>query len=332
MGWLSKLLNKVANDPPPDLIFVTSLRRIGETPSDVVFEPDGCYVELYVEALRLARARRFASTFHGVVYSFVSLSREGDASAQFAAVSKPEKLATLDEHAIDRVITVSKQMLAPTPWRGGNLDLQLGLFAVKASNLLTPVLDYVTRVSTTAGISFAGAVKPFLPLITEGMDLITNQSRDTVIEVGVDTSLTLTKPGVFAVIAARKGSIDETNLSVDLDGRLLLGDIPLDRAYCVFSIRRTDRKPDYGEIPELRVNFAKLLSAIRSNRRKDADEALSAFRLAAIASSDLISSDARTLIEKATRKVKDAFPGGGVAARSDSGRALESLSDLDLYN
>src|SRR5207249_8602919 len=96
-------------------------------------------------------------------YSFVTLSREGDTKAEFAAVSKPDKLAELDSQSLDKVITVSKQMMGAVPWRGGTLGLEVGLFSVKKGNLLSPVLDYVTKVSSTAGASFVGAVKPFLP-------------------------------------------------------------------------------------------------------------------------------------------------------------------------
>ena len=171
-------------------------------------------LKTYLESLRLDRARVFMTRFHGVVYSFVQLPREGEARAQLAAVSRPEKLAELDKSAIDRVITVSKQMMGATAFRGGPISLEIGLFTVKSGNLLTPLLEYVARVSSTAGISYIGAIKPFVPLIVEGMDLIAGQKDDTALQVGVDSDFALTKSGAAAIIALPKGAIDVKKLSL----------------------------------------------------------------------------------------------------------------------
>jgi hypothetical protein len=334
MGWLGNFLNKVSGESPTDLIFVPSLPMAGANDIGSPIVPDECYIEMYIESLRLTRARKFASTFHGVVYSFVDLAREGTSKAQFAAVSKPDKLAALDPSSLDRVITVSRQMLGAVAWRGGTLDLELGLFSVKSGNLLTPMVDYVARVSSAAGASFVGAVKPFLPLISEGMDMIAGQSKDTVIEVAVDTNMALTKSRVCAIVSAQRGTIDDSKLSVDKDGTLLLNGVPLDRGYCVFSIRAVAQKADYGEIPELKEKYAAIQDAIKRGSGKDAQDALTAFRLATIASPDLIPSDASKLVVKAEQKVRTAFPPASLSIGGKTTKPKhepESLSAIGLY-
>ncbi len=122
MGWLGGFLKRVGGAAPEEMVFAPSvaapaLPGIGEP-----IVADECYVELFVESLRLTEARRFASRFNGVVYSFVTLAREGEANAQLAAVSKPDKLTEIDDTSLDKVITVSKQMMAAVPWRGGALE------------------------------------------------------------------------------------------------------------------------------------------------------------------------------------------------------------------
>jgi hypothetical protein len=334
MGTLGKLLKKIAEHvagaPSIELTFVpfisaTDIPGIGET-----IEPDSCYIELYLESLRLERARIFATRFHGVVYSFITLLRDGEERARLAAFSKPEKLAELDKGALSRVITVCKQMIGPTAFRGGPVSLEFGLFSVKCGNLLTPVLEYITRVSSIAGISYVGAIKPFVPLITEGMDLIAGQQQDTELEVGVDTDLTLTKSCVAAIIACPKGLIDTAKLSLDKNRRLLLDGKLLDYGHAVFSLRCTLEKSDYGEIPELKERYAAIQLAIKDGKIKDAKDALTAFRLATIASPDLIPSDAQRLYEKAKHKVDTAFPPGGVASLGTKVR-METLSEIGLY-
>ena len=128
MGWLKNYLEGLAGSPQIELIFVPSipapdLPGIGEA-----IEPDSCYIELYLESLRLTLARRFATRFHGVAYSFVTLSREGDENAKLAAVSKPEKLAELDTSSLDHTITVNKLMMSSTAFRGGPVSVEFGLF------------------------------------------------------------------------------------------------------------------------------------------------------------------------------------------------------------
>ncbi len=333
MGWLGNQLKRlagaVAGASPVEFIFVPSIPAPGIPGIGEPIEPDACYIELYLESLRLARARVFATRFHGVAYSFVTLPREGEPRAQLAAVSKPEKLAELDKGSVDRVITLSKQMMGATAFRGGPVSLEFGLFSVKSGNLLTPILDYVTRVSAAAGISYVGAIKPFVPLITEGMDLIAGQVQDTELEVGVDTDLTLATSCVAAVIARPKGSIDPAKLSLDGDRRLLLDGEPLDCGYATFSLRRTLEKADYGEIPELKERYAAIQSAIKSDQQKNARDALVAFRLAAIASPDLIPSDARKLVGKAKAKVDEAF--APHAAVEPEVLREETLSEIGLY-
>lgn len=333
MGLLKKLIAGIGGAPPLDLTFVPSIPAL-DTGIDGIgqdIEPDSCYVELYLESLRLARARRFATRFHAVVYSFVTLSREGEERAQLAAVSKPEKLAELDKDSLDHVIIVSKRLMGASPFRGGPLSVELGLFSVKSGNLLTPILDYVTRVSSTAGISFVGTIKPFLPLITEGMDLIADQRQDTELEVGVEVDLTLNSGCVMAIIGLPKGLIDSSKLSLDKDRKLLLDGKVLDCGYAVFSIRPTKKKVDYGEIPELKERYAAFQSALREGKIKDAQDALAAFRLATIASPDLIPSDADALVEKARQKFKKAFPPGGRGAFELEEVQVESLSEIGLY-
>jgi len=337
MSWIGNLLKGVAGAPPIELTFEPSIPFDPSIPAadrsgiGEAMEPDSCYIELYLESLRLEKARRFTTKFHGVVYSFVTLSREGEQRAQLTAVSKPEKLAELDPQSINRVITVSKQMMAPTPFRGGPVSLEFGLFSVKSGNLLASILNYVTKVSSTAGISYVGAIKPFVPLITEGMDLIAGQAQDTALEVGVDIDLTLTTSTVAAIIARPKGSI-KGKLSLDRDRKLLLDGNLADFGYATFSLRRSLVKSDYGEIPELKERFSAIQSAIKANKEKDARDALTAFRLAVLASPDLIPSDGRKLVEKVKAKVTEAFPPGGFAAVGVEERKEEALSDVALYD
>jgi hypothetical protein len=343
MGWISNLWEKMSGSPAADLAIAENLTIPGQSFDGLPIVKDECYVELYVESLRLEKARKFATTFHGVVYAFQKLAREGNASADLAAISKPDKIAKLDNRSLGNVITVSRQLIGAVPWRGGNMHLELGLFSVKSGNLLSPVLDFVTQVSTTAGVSFIGAVTPFVPLLTKGMDMIAGQVDDVALEVAYDADIALKTSGTYAIIAMPKTLIDTTRITIDpTDRKLLLDGSPLECGYCVFSIRQTTMKADYGEIPELKEKYAALVAAINTNNLEVATNALTAFRLAVLTSPDLIPTDADLLVAKATAKVNKAFepaamPASGITAAlrdtlsSKTASNDETLAGLRLY-
>ncbi len=332
--WLSHAAQHVRGETGTDWTFIDQLPdpELPDVPL-VPVEPDGCYIEIYVESLRLKQARRFGTAFHGLVYTFARLSQEGLEDAELAAVSKPAKLAELDAGNLDRVITVSTRMMGAVPWRGGSLGLELGLFSVKKGNLLSPLLDYVARVSETGGFSFIGQVKPFLPLIAEGLDLIAGQTQDAVIEVALDTDMALKESRLCAIVAVPKGALAGSFSLASSDRKLLLDGELLEEAYCVFSIRRTDQKADYGAIPELKAAWAALRSSILSNDRGQAEAALGTFSRTVIVSPDLINRDRERLIARAAEQVRAVFPKGAgpVSRKKPAEVGLIELDDLDLY-
>ncbi|MFZ1991425.1 MAG: hypothetical protein WAW96_16830 [Alphaproteobacteria bacterium] len=331
MGWLKTLWEKFRGEEPIDFISIMDLPFPGDPTLATAIKANECYIEISVESLRLTWARRFLTKFHGAVYIGAKLARLGSQSLEIAALTKPDKLANLDPSAADNVITLSKSLMGPIAWRGGNLDLELGLFSIKSGNVLTPLLGLVTEISKTAGVSFINQAVPFVPLIRQGLDLIAGQANDAKIEVGLDTSVPLAKSCLCAVVAAKKGSLNEASLSVDpTDRKLLLDGKPLNQAYCVFAIRSVAEKADFGEIPEVKDSFQSLLTAIRSNKLENARDALTAFRLTVIASPDLIPADATRLNKMAEDMVRQAFPAGGTA-RGITASLPASLSDVDLY-
>ena len=65
MGWLAGVLHRIAADvagaPPIDFTFVPSITAPVISGVGEPIEPDSCYIELYLESLRLEQARRFAT-------------------------------------------------------------------------------------------------------------------------------------------------------------------------------------------------------------------------------------------------------------------------------
>jgi len=94
---MKKVVGVIGGAAPVEFIFVPSILAPDVSGIGESIEPDGCYIELYLESLGLERARVFATRFQAVAYSFVTLVREGQENAKFTVVSKPQKLAELDK-------------------------------------------------------------------------------------------------------------------------------------------------------------------------------------------------------------------------------------------
>jgi hypothetical protein len=335
MGWLKKLIGKIGSAQPTDWTLLDNLPDPGLGIAGKPIVPDQCYIELYVESLRLEKARRFATTFHGLIYSFASLSRQGTDRAELASVTKPQNLATLGVNDLSRVITVSKRIMASMPWRGSPLGLELGLFSIKSGNLLSPLVNYITKVSDLAGISVVTRLNPFVPLVLEGMDMIAGQTADSELELAIDTDMDLSDTRLCALIAKPKDTIPAGSLKIDpQDRKLLVNGKPLEAAYCVFSIRSSSMNPAWGEIPALKDAYADFTRAIVSGKHKEAEEALAAFNRQLIVSPDLISADKDRLKEKVRADLREAFPGGGQSAPEGVRARFENrqLADLNLYD
>lgn len=331
MGWLGNFIEQIAGQKPSDWAFVDSLSAPNDAAQVV---PDESYIELYVDSIHLGRVRKFATTFDGIVYAFAETAREGTAPTKFSAVTKPTEITNIGQSSLNNVITFDKRLFKVIPWRGDPFQLQLGLFAVKTGNIAGKIADYVVRLSNTVSPGITAAVNPFLPLVTEGLDLIAGQKDDVELELAIDTSLKGAFAKRYAVIRKPSAEIIPSQLTVNQSGKLLYKGAALDASYCVFSVRSRRDNPDWGEIDSLRAAFEELKKAIIAGQTKPAEEAQAFFNRVVSVCPDLIDMDKARLKRKADEMMSSAFSGGKISMDAQFSKGVEamSLSDLKLYD
>lgn len=331
MSWLSKLIDKVREDDSIDFVVTPALPLGSGAAKPESLPADACYVELRVAALRIPRTRRMSSTFYGVVHVFSTLARTGSKNVEIATILAPDKLAGVDPKHASNAVMLDKVVMGPIAWRGGNLDLEMGLFSVKSSDLAEPFISLITDIANTAGVSFVAAAAPFVPAIKKGMELLAGKIGDGSLEIGISRTLSQPTTGTFAVIGIGKTQIDMARLSVDpSDYRLLLDKEPVVNApYLVFRLTKSGQRPDFGSIPELAEAYADLNAKVRAGVESPARDALNSFVRVVLTSPDLIKPDAETMIEKATAIVDKVFAGGPTAAKAQ--RVPKTLAEIGLY-
>jgi hypothetical protein len=335
MGWLSAAINKISGAQPVGWKFVQNVKDPGTGVGGLPIKPDECYIELYVDALRLGHTRKFVTTFDGVVYAFAKTARQGAPPAQFAAVTRPKDITGVGEAKLDNVVTFQKRMFKVIPWRGNPLELELGLFAVKTGNLASEIGSYVVRLSDALGLGLAPKLSPLLPLITEGLDLMAGQSANVELELAIDTAISPESSGYYALIRKPDKEITDANVTIGDGGKLLHGGVEIDASYCLFSIRARRDNPQWGEIESLQRAFEDFKREIIGGKSKQAEEALAGFNRQLVVAPDLIDADKVKLKAKAFQMLGEAFPGGPIAGtikeRENKYGGIE-LTSLNLYD
>jgi hypothetical protein len=333
MSWFGDLIATVKGQRAVDFVVTGALPLGSGTATTEELGADQCYVELRIASLRIPRSRKFTSKLYGVIHAFTTLSRIAAKDVQFANVRAPDNLANIDPDNAYKAVMVDKVVMGPAAWRGGNLDIEIGLFSVVTSDMAGPFVDLMTDLAQVASASFATAAAPFVPTIKKGVQLLAGKVGSASLEVGISRTLDKPATGFYAVIGADKAGYDMSGLSVDAnDYRLMRSGKPVeDVAYLVYRLSTSKQRPDFGNIPELAQGYSDLLAKLRDGREAPARDALAAFTRLALTSPDLIEADADALVDKASKLVTRLFPDGKTAKADDDGALPATLGEIGLY-
>jgi hypothetical protein len=332
MSWFSDLIERIAGKDAIDFVVTPALPLGKNAPASVALGANQCYIELRVASLRIPKSRRFTSNLYGVVHAFTTLSRNGAKDVQFASVSAPDRLAGIDPGNAYNAIMVDKVVMGPVAWRGGNLDVEMGLFSVVSSDLAGPFIGLITDLATTAGVSFVAAATPFVPIIKKGVELLAGKVGDGSLEIGISRTIQGPMTGVYAIVGVDRNGFDQNGLSVDpADFKLVRNGAAITQApYLVYQISMSQQRADFGNIPELAQAFQDLLAKIRDGKEDPARESLGVYRRLVLTSQDLIDDDATQLVAKATQIVDRVFKGGPTGKETFENLPA-SLAEIGLY-
>ena len=307
----------------------------GGAPSGNV-EPDAAYLNIFLKSARIVNLREGLGTFYGAVHSFTRLPHRSTNTAEFNVVTTPSELKNADAGGIDRVVQINQRLLGPVPYVDGDLELEIGLFSVAASNLAAPYLSLLESLSKTAGVSFISAAVSLSGPILEGVKLLTGSDRDVRLEIGLSMTEPKPRQGYCVVMRAPKEAVKLADLRLDgSDFRLLGADgrAVKDYPYMVIEVSAGPRRPDWFKIPELAKAYARIQELYRDGS-EDTGAALQLFRRIARTSNDLIQSDADALADKVdsmyrVTSVQQTHRG---IQKAGSPRELPDLEEMNLYS
>jgi len=337
MGWLHNLLRKEPEDtffgpiaadgnpaPPPSR---------SSLPLGTTVDPESAYLHLSLGAMRLSATRRRSQTYYGSVISSCGIL--GDSGwTELAAVAAPNALRGVDPKHLDRVITATTSLISAVPYRGGGLDLEIGLFALPEEYLLGPYLDFLSDVAGIASgfLPLAGAMAAaaLLPAVHKGLDQLFGASTRAILDVGL---LRKWEPPITGHYAVVRGVLEPTGgFRVSTAGRLLLPDgTEVQAPYLVLRLDARTERETWREIPEVSLAHQRLKAAVRSGDVQAAKWAVGEFRRIADDSPGLLSEDAQRLSGLMDKYATDRLDATGTGASPDNVPDFPELADIDLY-
>jgi hypothetical protein len=335
MGLLDNLLGLVWKKETEDWTFGTIAPGQIAAPFAFPQRPlqDGKeYVNVILRTMRIPEVQRGASKYFGAVHSFLSLDHPILTDHVFHVFTAPTRLRDLDAANLDRVVRADDRLLGPTPYHGGDIRMEMALFSVKSADLSAPFVSLLEGLSATAGTAFLGAAAPLLPLLTNGVKLLTETPGAATLEIGLDRTLTAPSTGCYVAARAPAATTPIDKFSIAQDGKLL-DDIrrPVTAyPYIVFTIEGTNNRKDWAKIPDVSQPYGALLDVARKGDQKEAASLFEELKRRARLSFDLVPNDAEFIIKWVEGQLQRALPAAmhaGIACAE-----MEPLEKLPLYN
>jgi hypothetical protein len=326
--------NQIFTKRAEDWIFQSlDASQIPGNPGSTQILADQDYVKVFLRSMRIVNVRKGLKKFYGVVHSFISLPHL-EKTAEFQVLTTPQELMNIDAGNVDRVLQFNKILVDSVPYRGGGVEIELGLFSIQSVDLTDSFLEVLEGMADAAGVGYVSIAMPFVGPLRKGIDLLLGTTNSSILEVGIATTMSKPSTGYFVVMRAPKGVVDLSKYKLDQAYRLVdaQGKPISDYPYLVFSIEADKEREKWFEIPDVSEAYKDLREASRKGDLDKAQEAFIAFKRIVLTSPDLLDSDAESLVKKVEDKMNSLFTtqrGPGLAGK---GLELGVLREMDLYS
>ena len=328
MGWWSSIWKKRA-----ETWTVESLDA-NQVPDKIAHEPiaaEQTYIRIFLRSMRIVNVRNGLSKFYGTVHSYTAVPHLSGTKAEFNVLTTPSKLKDIDAKSVDRVISLNQPLLGPIPYRGGDVEIEVGLFSIKSADLAGPYLSVLEKMSNVAGVSYFSLALPFVEPLKEGVNLLVGAQQDSTLEIGLAQTFSKPETGYFVVIGAPKGTFKVSDLVVQKDYQLAdqKGKALVDYPYMVICVEASARREDWYLIPELAAAYKDLQAQVKTGKLDRVEESFSVFRRMTLTSPDLLDNDADKIVSQIETRIKNAL--GPTRTSAAKKPTLPALKTVRIY-
>lgn len=292
---------------------------------------DETYMRLRLARMFLKDRRVLFQTKYPVVNTAMRFAGpEGPIEVQF--VARPDLAGDTTKSRLDEVVALDQTVLGPVLYRGGDLELMLGLYAAPADDwanrfikLAEGVSQLTLNVPLTTAISMASTIKKSLEdtLSGDGLDL----------KLGLDMELrenVTLAPGYLVMINAPDAEVDRNSLRVE-NGELVTADGKVYTAhdYIVLGIEATRQRTDWQTLGYAGAWKKLLTVAAEANDIEQVKTAYLTFNGIIQASDDLSLADRNAIIALAQERVKAIREARANTDFLDGLKDLSALEEID---
>jgi hypothetical protein len=292
---------------------------------------EGAYVSIFLRSMRIVNVRKGLNRFFGTVHCFTALPHLRNGRAEFHTLTTPAKLAEIDATRVDEIIVGTHRLLGPVPYRGGDVELDLGLFSIESASLAGPFLRVLESLADAAGCAYVNTALPFVRPLIGGIRALSEVDGASTLEVGLSTVLKPLVTGTYVVMRVPQGTVKPEDLRLDgafqLESRT--GSLP-EAPYLVFQVSAERTRDDWFQVPELTQAYGQLQHHLASGDQPAAKTSVEIFRRVAMMSPDLLQDDAAELVRKVENRVRIATSRRDVRSSEQAG-GLPDLKDIALY-
>jgi hypothetical protein len=294
--------------------------------------PHRMYISIMLRQLRVVNARVGFSRFYGAVEFYGRLPNLSGSSAEFASVTSPSKLRNVSKKDLGNFAFGNQRLLGPVPYVGGDLELEIGLFAIKSQDLLMPYLELLGELSNIVGSAFISVATPYISAIKNGASALMNPVGNASLEIGTSVTFNPVRAGTY--FAARINSDDYNLPKFRVDDSLYLIDDQGKRItsapYLVFSVDESPVRDDWHQIPTISASYNQLMEAVRKQKSfKEISSYVEHFRRVVLTDPNILSEHGQQIIAWAEEKLA-LTQGAMKTGREASGPALPPLHTLQL--
>lgn len=276
------------------------------------------YVTVKLKKMRIVNVRVGFNRFYGAVHADVGLWHAAGRKINFQQLISPPDLQDVSSGNLDRTIVVDRDIFGPAPYRGGALDLNLTLLAVKSEDLAGPFLSVLTDLASAAGVSYVKMAEPFLKPLSDGIALLSGTRGATGREIALVTNLSPPRAGVYVVARATKDQLDLSTVRLAADYTLndSSGAPVIKYPYLVVSIEGSSERIDFMGIPEVKAAYDAVKKAVIDDDPRAYQETLTVFRHVVLLCDDLLMPHAKKLFDEVKKKMDEIMGAPKTGARA----------------
>jgi hypothetical protein len=210
---------------------------------------DKSYFIIRLSEVYLARSRTLWRKFYPVVHAW-----DATETGQEHGLAAPTQLQQVSGSGLDRVVTLNARLIGPTPYRGGDVSLVTGLYAVPGDDVAQALVSTISALTALTGV--AVPVGSIAKVVTDGVDKILGLDKTT-LRLGVSDTFypgNVLRTGFHVGLGARPSDVDFSRLWLR-DGHLVKGPDPFaakpyeDHDYIVVELERREVRADWPALP-----------------------------------------------------------------------------------